>query len=98
MQSHYRTVTAAGVTCTLVDAFYVAPPSHLPFLPAPSPPPPHPQVRVCFKRLVRLLQGSLLELDPLGITLTLRHLAALGAADPACRVSLFQGGVEQGVV
>ena len=53
------------------------------------------QVRVCFRRLVRLLQVQLLELDALGITLGLRHLAQLGAADTGCRVS--GGGGERGV-
>lgn len=56
----------------------------------------HTQVRVCFKRLTRHLQSQLLDLDPLGLTLALRHLAALGAADSGCQVGGGLGSIGGG--
>jgi len=50
------------------------------------PPPPPPPVRVCFNQLVGLLGQQLLELDVLGVVVTLNNLAKLGAADRWCQV------------
>jgi len=51
------------------------------------------QVKVCLKRLVRLLQGRLLDLDLWGVVSVLRCLAKLGCCSPVLRADGLWGDV-----